>query len=306
MQETGFFFILCHEVLRRRQKGESNGLVVKAQYLSGKVEDITASVTISEPDMSTVGQKEVKITYGDFKENFTISVLAKGKTLETLKFMKLPAKTEYYPGEEFNPYGLVIKAVFSDGSTIENVASECTFTFNFTESNVIVCHYLNVECRFAVTVETGEPTLEHKAACFAFAFNEEFDDIESQNITLEQWDSLKYNYNQLDEETKNYLKTVSASTGVGEVSADTANKDALRKCVAKYDETYLAHKNEGFTDYLERNPVAPTPTPTPDPKPNAFGCGGSVVAASALVSVLAFAGISLILIRKYKKSKNNI
>ena len=61
------------------------------------------------------------------------------RTLEKLEVTKRPDKTEYISGEVFNPKGLVINAVYSDGSVEENVpweASEVVITSKMSSATV--------------------------------------------------------------------------------------------------------------------------------------------------------------------------
>lgn len=243
-------------------------LVVTAHHLNGTDEDVTDAATIGDVDTSTVGEKTVEVTYLTFKTSFSITVL--DKSVNRLILKKTPAKVQYFADEPFNPYGAVIQAVLEDESIIDNVVDQCNFEYNFEESNVVRYSFGGKSSVFAVVILTGEPTVEHKAADFAYTFNEKLDDVEAKDVTLEQWDSLKYDYNKLDDDSKAYLKTITITSGEGEVSAEIPNEEALKQFAAKYDAIYLSHKGEeGFIDFIGRNPTNPVGpvNPTPD-KPN--------------------------------------
>ncbi|MBR0390832.1 MAG: SGNH/GDSL hydrolase family protein [Oscillospiraceae bacterium] len=54
----------------------------------------------------------------------TVKTPSPDATLEKLKVVQRPDKTEYKSGEEFDPSGMIIHALYSDGGVIENVEYE--------------------------------------------------------------------------------------------------------------------------------------------------------------------------------------
>ena len=54
----------------------------------------------------------------------TVKTPSPDATLEKLKVVQRPDKTEYKSGEEFDPSGMIIQALYSDGGVIENVEYE--------------------------------------------------------------------------------------------------------------------------------------------------------------------------------------
>lgn len=54
----------------------------------------------------------------------TVKTPSPDATLEKLKVVQRPDKTEYKSGEEFDPSGMIIQALYSDGGVIENVGYE--------------------------------------------------------------------------------------------------------------------------------------------------------------------------------------
>lgn len=94
-------------------KFDTTGMTIKAAYNSGKV--VTLSDTdyqISEVDLSTPGSKEVTVTYEGQTATFMVHVLE--DELTGLKIAKMPVKTLYYIGEDFDSKGMAIKAVYGD------------------------------------------------------------------------------------------------------------------------------------------------------------------------------------------------
>ena len=282
---------------------DPTGLVVTAHHLNGTDEDVTDAATIGNVDTSTVGKKTVEVTYLTFKTSFSITVL--DKSVDRLILKKTPAKVQYFADEPFNPYGAVIQAVLEDESIIDNVVDQCNFEYNFEESNVVRYSFGGKSNVLAVVILTSEPTVEHKAADFAYTFNEKLEDVEAEDVTLEQWDSLLYDYNKLDDDSKEYLKTITTTSGEGEVSAGVSNEDALKQFAEKYDAVYLAHKGEeGFIDFIGRNPTNPVGpvNPTPD-KPNYTLI--IILVAACIVVIVLVAIIVPVSVHKLKQKKAN-
>ena len=235
----------------------TEGMEILALYNDGTSEDITYKATLETPSLTSEGTKVVKVSYKTFETSFSVLVLT--NTVESLISSKSPAKLHYQMDEPLNPYGAVIKANMTDGTSIANVASLCSYEYDFSVNNAVTASFGGKSVVFYVFVDLEEATLEHEAAEFAYSFNEKLDNIDAKEVSKQQWDSMEYYYNQLDDEAKAYLKTVSSTTGKGEVSAEVPNQEALKQCARKYDETYLAHKDEGFVDFIGRDPQPITP-----------------------------------------------
>jgi hypothetical protein len=91
------------------------GLVIAGTYDDGGTEAVTG-YTLSEPDMTTAGEKTVTVTLGALTTEFTITVARK---LASIAVSTRPDKTAYYPGEAFDPAGLVVAGTYEDGGTGE-------------------------------------------------------------------------------------------------------------------------------------------------------------------------------------------
>lgn len=90
---------------------DSSGLTVKATYDDGTSKEIS-DYTLSSPDMSNVGNKVVTITYDGQTATFDITVI----DISKIEITSLPDKTEYMIGDEFDNTGLIVSAVYTDGS----------------------------------------------------------------------------------------------------------------------------------------------------------------------------------------------
>ena len=93
------------------------GLVVKAVYLDGSSSVITG-YSLSTPDMSSAGTKPITVTFQSKTTSFDITVTpASEATLTSITVAQYPSKTAYSVNETFNPAGLMVTAVYSDGSS---------------------------------------------------------------------------------------------------------------------------------------------------------------------------------------------
>lgn len=258
---------------------DSTGLSVVANYLDGSSVDITGEVEFDEPDTSTEGTKTINVKFNEtFKTDFDIIVLK--DEVSSLKIAKYPLKTHYFESEEFNPLGIVVTAKV--GGNTQDVTNLVEYEYDFSSVAQVTVKFEDLSKDIFVTIESGEITDEHKAADFAYIVEDKVQDISVDNVTLSDWEVLEHYYNALDEDAQKVLQET-VTQYVNGVSAGEELSDTLMECVSKYDEIYLAHKDEGFTDFMSRNPKAPSPTPTPTPKPNGVD----------LMKILKVAGIVL-------------
>lgn len=91
---------------------DSSGMTVKATYSDGTSKEIS-DYTLSSPDMSSIGNKTVTITYGDQTTSFDILVI----DISKIEVATMPSKTEYPKGDAFNTTGLSILVKYTDGTS---------------------------------------------------------------------------------------------------------------------------------------------------------------------------------------------
>ncbi len=94
------------------------GLVVTGIYSDGSSHEIT-EYQVSSVDTSTAGTKTITVTVGDLTATFSIIVDEEGQSSAVLNGISLEGqyKTEYFVGEALDFSCLVVKAMFSDGTT---------------------------------------------------------------------------------------------------------------------------------------------------------------------------------------------
>jgi ketosteroid isomerase-like protein len=72
--------------------------------------------TLSQPDMGLPILQEITVSSGAFKASFYIQVLNTDGVFQGIELASPPSKLTYYLGEVIDPAGMVLNAVYSDGS----------------------------------------------------------------------------------------------------------------------------------------------------------------------------------------------
>jgi len=133
----------------------SSGLILTAYYWDNSTKKVT-DYTLSRPDMSTSGTKTVTVSYSLMSVSFNITVIdmpSSGVRINSISITENPVKTTYFVNEEFDPNGLIVKAVYSDGSS--------NFVFGYSLSKpdmsapgtkTITVNYLDQTANFNIMV----------------------------------------------------------------------------------------------------------------------------------------------------------
>ena len=110
---------------------DASGLVVYTVYDNGDIENVENYI-LSGYD-STIGEKTIIVTYEGFTTSFKVNVIEKPVELIAIHITNLPDKLEYEYGEVLDTTGLVVVAVYSDGS-LEPVTDYEISLFSNTDS----------------------------------------------------------------------------------------------------------------------------------------------------------------------------
>ena len=101
---------------------DAAGFAVKAIYGSGREVDVTAEAAYDAPDMTTVGEKTVIVTYNGKEGQFVINV----KEDSLVDVVVTPSeKTTYVLGDDFSYKGLKVEATYESSKT-EDVTEKST------------------------------------------------------------------------------------------------------------------------------------------------------------------------------------
>lgn len=109
------------------------GLTVTAVYSDGSEEALSADdYIVTGFDSSRVGANTVTINYQGVVDHVDLRI--RPLTCTKLEIKYFPVKTDYYPGDKFDPEGLRIVAIYNDGYKVEELAADKYIIFVFGES----------------------------------------------------------------------------------------------------------------------------------------------------------------------------
>ena len=108
------------------------GLQVKAVYTTGEEDLAAADYQLSGFDSATAGEKTVTVTFQGQTASFNVTVAE--LVLESIRIAGNPTKASYYQGEEFDPAGIQVKALYNNGSERDVAAADLAFS-GFDGSN---------------------------------------------------------------------------------------------------------------------------------------------------------------------------
>lgn len=140
------------------QTFDPSGLSLVANYSHGEHVNINLhDVEFSGFDSESVGVKVITASYGGASTSFAITV--REPVFSHIAVSELPVQVEYECFEEFNPEGMEVVNVFSDGSTTPINLEDVEFEYDFTEPGIkdVIVSYQGNTASFQV--EVLEPVL---------------------------------------------------------------------------------------------------------------------------------------------------
>lgn len=147
---------------------DTTGMSVRAVWLDGTRTEVT-DYAVSGFDSVTAGAKTVVISYNGHTDSFTVTV-QQSATVSGIEIASLPDKTVYDPGEAFNSKGLVVNALYSDGSKLAVVGYTVSGYSSTVGTKTITVSYqgfsasFDVRVRNVITQNIGSPTLSKVTA----------------------------------------------------------------------------------------------------------------------------------------------
>lgn len=128
---------------------DSAGLIITAYYNDNTSEQVTG-YTLSNPDMSTYGNKTVTVTFDEKTVDFSILVV----DISGIEVKTMPVKTEYPKGDVFDTTGLSILVKYTDGTseTITTGFEVSGFDSSSVGEKTITVTYKTHTATFKVTV----------------------------------------------------------------------------------------------------------------------------------------------------------
>lgn len=115
---------------------DKTGMVVTGTYDDGSTKDVTNNCTIEPSTGLTAGTTKVTITCGDYTADQTIEV-RQAWNLQSINVKTNPTKMTYHVDDQFDPTGMVLTGVYSDGVDNENrdITSGYSCSKTFTEES---------------------------------------------------------------------------------------------------------------------------------------------------------------------------
>ena len=129
------------------------GLSVKAIYSTGEEDLAAADYQLSGFDSATAGEKTITVTFQGQTATFKVTVAE--AVLESIRVAANPTKVAYYPGDEFDPAGIQVKAKYNNGSERDVAVADLAFSgFNSAVSGeqTITVTYQEKTATFTVNV----------------------------------------------------------------------------------------------------------------------------------------------------------
>ena len=131
---------------------DTAGLVIKATYIDGTWENVTAFIT-SGYDPEVVGEQTVTVSYLGKTTTFNVEV----KAIEKIEIETPPTKTVYTPGQSISTAGLKVKAYFEGG--IEKYLADTDYTLSghkpfVAGEQTITVTYKEKTAEFTISVKT--------------------------------------------------------------------------------------------------------------------------------------------------------
>lgn len=148
------------------EKFDAAGMAVTAYYSDGNSRVLASDeYTVRAPSLTVANgkfkeTKSVKITYTENEVARTVSLsVTVTNAVTAVEILNNPDKTEYFPGEKFDPAGLKIKATFKNGaqSDVEINSSNAKFSANAITAgmNTVTVTYGEYAFDVEITVKSG-------------------------------------------------------------------------------------------------------------------------------------------------------
>lgn len=131
------------------------GMEVK-KIMSDDSTEVITDYTVDKTAPLTLSDTTVTVSYGEFSDSLTITV-QKAFTPTELQVLALPDKTEYVEGEQFNPAGMEIYALTSDGDRVKIDDYTVDKTVLTTADTYVTVSYNSLTVKVNVTVNANKP-----------------------------------------------------------------------------------------------------------------------------------------------------
>lgn len=250
----------------------SEGLVIKATYSDSTFKNVT-DYTLSTPDMSTAGTKTITVTYVEesITKTTTFDIQVVAIAVQSILVKTQPTKTVYTVGDTFSAAGLVIEATNNDGSKRDLADTE----YQLSTPDMSTAGVKTVTVTYAEGITTS----------FDITVNAPVVITNLEIVTNPS--KMEYVIGEKFDMTGLVLKaTYSDGTTVQPVSGFTCDAPEKFSNAGVYKITFSFEGKDVSINVTVKE------------QSRVVGCGGSVIAASAILSLTALAGAALLLLKK--------
>lgn len=246
--------------------------VVKENGDSSTV-DVTLDM-VTGYNKQTYGEQTLTVTYEGKTTTFTVEIIDKATSIS---MKSNPSKTQYQYGEELDLTGAVLVVNKSSGAT-EDVNVIASMISNYNKNQL------------------GEQTVTVTYETFTTTFKVEVVDYIASISMKSNPSKLTYTSEEELDLTGAVILVTNASGATKEINVTSDMISGFTK--GKVGEQTITVTYEGKTVTFKVTVNSPATPDEPQPEPQKKGCGGSVVAASAIISIISLTGFGLLAIRK--------
>jgi hypothetical protein len=220
------------------------GLVVTATMTDSSQMDATEYVTFSGYNASVSGEQTITVNFAGVTTTYTVTVKEYVPVMTGIEVSKNPTKVEYEVGEEFDPSGIEVKAVYDVGDPkvvdLKDVSFSGFDSATAGEKTVTVS-YGDFSTTIKVTVKKAAYTAEQFAEDFLAEIEKVckgYDGKKNNKTALNNvWTKMSARYNELSSEEKTKIANATPK----------ADGDAIQRMLTFYN---YACKKYGLTKFI--------------------------------------------------------
>lgn len=141
---------------------DTSGIVLKVETNKGSYE-VTSGFACTPRILEHEGEQTITVSYGALSAAFTVKVSPAEKTVESISVLRRPTKLSYAVGDTFDPSGMTLSVVTSEGTEEVSTGFTCAPTkLSSAGTQTITISYMGKTCTFDLVVaakatETPKP-----------------------------------------------------------------------------------------------------------------------------------------------------
>ena len=229
---------------------DTAGLLIDVMYADGRTEKISEGFGYYPMQLDAVGVIPIEVSYQGLKCYFNVTVTDTASQIGGIGLVTLPSKTEYKPGEEFIPSGIVLRVYRLDKSHYD-IDSGYTYAPSILEiegEQTITLSYEGKSCTFTVKVAKDD----QPSALYIASFPAKVNYMLGESLNT---DGLK-------------LRQTMSSGAEHEITSGFSCSPVVLNTVGQQRITVTYGKLScAFSVTVSDSTPSPSPTPSPTPTP---------------------------------------